>query len=121
MRLGSVLAFAAGFVGAAVVVGLAARARLTPQGEAVQRRLAADGAALKADAKAYGAQEEARLYAYGETFGYTLGRVEADLYTAELGIPQMTRDLQRLQIAIDARRRTARQLVDEWNPFNLLR
>lgn len=121
MRLGGVLAFAAGFVGAAVVVGFAAKSRLGPQGEAIQRRLATEGAAVKAEAEAYAAREQERIYAYGTEFGQKLGRIEADIYAGELGIPQMTRDLQRLQVVIEARRRTARQLVDEWNPFNLLR
>lgn len=121
MRLGSVLAFAAGFVGAAVVVGLAAKSRLGPQGEAIQRRLATEGAAVKAEAEAYAARERERITTYGTEFGKRLGRIEADIYAGELGIPQMTRDLQRLQAAIEARRRAANQVIEAWNPFNLLR
>ena len=113
MRLGSVLAFAAGFVGAAAVVGLAAKSRLTPQAEAIQRRLAADGAALKAEAEAYAARETVRLSArggYGEQKVRAAAYEAATAYTAELGIPQIKADLALLQ----------RRLASVPNPFNLL-
>lgn len=131
MTRGGIAAFAAGFVGALVVVGLAARSRLTPQGEAIQRRLAADGAALKAEADAFVARETARLSArggYGERKVRAAATDEAQKFTRQLGIPQITEDLVRLQGAIAARKaqliaRGAQvaTLIDEWNPFNLLR
>lgn len=119
MRLGGVLAFAAGFVGAAVVVGLAARTRFTAQGEAVQRRLAAEGAALKADAEAYANREQARIRTYAEAKIRATASSAALDYTAQLGIPQITADLQRLQVALQARAMTAGQIAS--NPFSLIR
>lgn len=119
MRLGGVLAFAAGFVGAAVVVGLAARTRFTAQGEAVQRRLAAEGAALKADAEAYATRQTARLERDGYRLVEAAARETATAYTVQLGIPQITADLQRLQVALQARAMTAGQIAS--NPFSLIR
>ena len=113
MRLGSVLAFAAGFVGAAVVVGLAAKSRLTPQAEAIQRRLTADGDALTAEAEAYAARETARLGGrggYGEQEVRATAYEAATAYTAQLGIPQIQADMLRLQ----------ERLASVPNPFNLL-
>jgi outer membrane murein-binding lipoprotein Lpp len=110
VRLGSVLAFAAGFVGAAVVVGVAARARLTPQGEAVQRRLAAEGAALTAEAEAYANREQARIRTYAQAKIRATATTAALDYTAQLGIPQIQADVRRLQA----------RLASIPNPFALI-
>ena len=110
MTRGGIAAFAAGFVGALVVVGLAARSRLTPQGEAIQRRLAADGAALKAEAEAYARREQDRIRTYAQAKIRATATTAAQDYTAQLGIPQIQADLALLQ----------RRLASVSNPFNLL-
>jgi hypothetical protein len=116
--LPAVAAFAAGFVGAAVVVGLAARARLTPQGDAVRQRLTAEGAALQAEAEAYARREQTRLRTYAEAKIRAAATTAALDYTAQLGLPQIAADAQRLQVALQARAMTAGQVAA--NPFLLL-
>jgi hypothetical protein len=122
MRLGpSLWAFAAGFVGAAVVVGLAARStakRLEPKAAAISAHLEAEGAALKRETEAYAAREQARIRAAARVSGERAARLAGAEAADDLGLTQIKADMQRLQVALQARLMTASQIAA--NPFLLL-
>jgi hypothetical protein len=102
MRLGAGgWAFVGGLVGAAVVVGLAARSTsklLAVQGAEIKARLESQKNALRAETEAYAAREAARIRQYALTYGEQVGRLAAKQYVFDdLGLFAIQTDIARFK------------------------
>jgi hypothetical protein len=101
MRLGpGGWAFVGGLVGAAVVVGLAARSTsklLTVKGAEIRASLDSQKYALRAETEAYAAREADRIRIFARGYGYATAGIAGTLYANEIGLYAMRADVARFK------------------------